>query len=139
MYELQEIKIRGKVYPAVFNVAALKEVGARYGGVEQLGDKLKQDYGKAIDEFTWIIALLLKQGVALKNFEDGTNDQPLTRDEVELLMSPSEIFQQQAAIVGIISAGMDMGTGTQADEKEEVDEVLEEVLKTKNGEGAGGK
>jgi len=139
MYELQEIKIRGKVYPAVFNVAALKEVGARYGGIKELGEKLREDYGKAIEGFSWIIALLIKHGIALKNFEEGTNDQALTQEQVELLMSPGEMFKQQGAIVEIINAGMNMGTGTESIEDEEVDEVLEEVLKTKNGEGAEGK
>lgn len=143
MYELQEIKIRGKAYPAVFNVAALKEVGNRYGGVEQLGDKLKQDYGKAVSEFSWIIALLIAQGTALKNFEDSTNDKAPNQEQVELLMSPGELFSQQAVIIDIINDGMNMGagtgTGTQATEEEEVDEVLEEVLKSKNGEGAEGK
>ena len=139
MYELQEIKIRGKVYPAVFNVVALKEVGARYGGIKELGDKLKQDYAKAITEFSWIIELLIKQGVALKNFEEGTSDQAPTQEQIELVMSPGELTGQQATIIEIINAGMNMGTGTKVTEEEEEDEVLEEVLESKNEEDAKGK
>ncbi len=136
MYELQEIKIRGRAYPAVFNVAALKEVGARYGGIAELGEKLKEDTGKALSEFSWIIELLINQGTTLKNFEEGTNDKPLTQEQIELAMSPGELFSQQGKIVEIINAGMGAG-GQPTDEAEEVDEVLEEILKGKNVTGAG--
>lgn len=131
-----EIIIRGKTYPLLFNVAALKEVGARYGGLTELGEKLKGDYGRAIDEFIWIITLLIAQGIALKNFEDGTKEKAPTRDEVELLMLPAEIFASQDVIMQVINAGMDSGSAGE-DEDEEVDEVLQEVLASKNGEGAG--
>lgn len=135
MYEKDtEIMIRGKTYLMLFNVAALEEVGARYGGIDELGKKLKDDYGKAIDEYAWIISLLIRQGVALKNFENNTNDKAITHTEVKLLMKPKELFSMQDVIVKVINDGMEFED--LEDDNQEVDEVLEEVLKTKNGEGA---
>jgi len=131
-----EINIRGKSYPLLFNVAALKEVCARYGGLTELGSKLKEDFGRAIGEYTWVIALLAQQGIALRNYEDGTKENALTQDEIELLMMPAEIFASHNIIMQVINAGMDNGTTNTDEEGEEVDEVLEEVLASKNGEGA---
>jgi len=130
-----EIKIRNKTYPLIFNVVALKEVGARYGGVEELGKKLQEDYQKAITEYAWVISLLIRQGIALKNFEEGTNEKALTPEQVELVMTPKEMFLYQDKILEAINAGMDIGVEVEAEE--EVDEVLEEVLASKNGAGAG--
>lgn len=138
MYEKGgEITIRGHSYPLLFNVAALKEVGARYGGLTELGEKLKEDYGKAIGEYTWIIALLTGQGIALRNYEDGTEEKALTQEEIELLMKPAEIFSSQGMLMQAINDGIDGGSDDDED-PEGIDEVLEEVLASKNGEGAEG-
>ncbi len=138
MYEKStEITIRGKTYPMLFNVAALEEIGTRYGGIQELGEKLQEDYGKAINEYTWIIALLVQQGVALANFENNTKEKAITQDEVKLLMKPKEIFDAQEVIMKTINDGM--GSNNEEAENQEVDEVLEEVLATKNGDGAEGK
>lgn len=129
-----EVKIRNKSYPLLFNTAALREVVSRYGGVSDLGKKLQDDYEKAISEYVWIISLLIRQGVALRNFENETDEKALTVEHIELLLTPKEIFGMQEKIIEVLNEGMDMGTA--AEEAEEVDEVLEEILESKNAEGA---
>lgn len=138
MYEIQEIVIRGKAFPAVFNVVAFKEVAARYGGITELAEKLIEDYGKAIDEFSWVIALLIKQGTDLKNFEEGTKDQAPTQEQIELILTPGKLIELQNYVMDIINAGMSILNGDNKNLDDEVDEVLEEILAVKNGEGAGG-
>lgn len=47
----------------------LKEVSKRYGGLENLGDKLLKtdDFALAIDEVVWLLTLLANQGVQIHN------------------------------------------------------------------------
>jgi hypothetical protein len=129
-----EMTIRGKKYPLLFNTAALKKVIDKYGGIGELGDKLKEDYGTSIGAYTWIIALLIEQGIALQNFEHTANDKPLTQEQVELLIKPHEIFACQAMIIQTINNGM--SGRVLNDGNEEVDEVLKEILTEKNVTGA---
>ncbi|HBV86882.1 MAG TPA: hypothetical protein DEF42_09595 [Desulfosporosinus sp.] len=136
MYESdKEIKIGKRTYPAMFNVVALKEITQRYGGIEKMGKELEKDHVKAIDEYSWIIALLIGQGIALKNFEEGTDEKAPTPDQIQLLMKPHEFTAHRKTIFSVISDGMNSGTNPDQTE-EEVDEVLEEVLASKNKMGA---
>lgn len=137
MYEDNEIKIGKKTYPAVFNVVALKEIVKRYGGVEEMGKELEKDYAKAIDEYSWIIALLIGQGIALKNFEDDRDEKAPTVGQIQLLMRPHELTSHRKTIFSVINDGMQSGAETSGN-NEEVDEVLEEVLASKNKMGAEG-
>lgn len=134
MYERGEIKIGKRIFSAVFNVVAMKKVVERYGGVEELGKELEKDYVKAIDEYAWILALLIEQGIALKNFEDGTDEKAPTDLQLQILMKPHEFIKHRESIYKIINEGM--VSETESFEDEEVDEVLEEVLASKNGMGA---
>lgn len=133
----REIKIGQKTYRALFNVAALKAIVGRYGGVEEMGAKLESDYELAISEYAWIMAMLIGQGVALSNFENDTKDKAPTAEQLELIMKPRELISQREIIFSVIKDGMDSGEEGTA-ETEEVDEVLEEVLAGKNEMGVKG-
>lgn len=133
MYEKGgEITIRGKTYPLIFNTAAWEEVNSRYGSLEEMGKTL-EDGRKALNEYIWILALLITQGVALKNFEEGTDEKGLTEDQVRLLMLPRDIISQQNPIIEVINAGMGANS---AEAEDVVDEVLQEIEAGKNPEGA---
>jgi hypothetical protein len=135
MFETDKtVKIRNKKYPLLFNVVALKLVGERYGGIKELGEKLQADEGKAIDEYAWILALLIGQGIALRNFENGTSETAPGPEILAMLMMPRDLYEQQPVIVNVIKDAMNSSA---ADGEEESDEVLDEVLARKNGEGAG--
>lgn len=129
----REIKIGKKTYRALFNVAAMEEMVEKYGGIEGFSEALEKDHAKALNEYSWMIALLVRQGIALKNFEDGTDDKALTVDQVKLLLRPGRFVKYKDEIMGAISDGMD--SGEELGDTEEVDEVLEEVLATKNEMG----
>lgn len=133
MYEKGgEITIRGKTYPLIFNTAAWEEVNNRYGSLEEMGKTL-EDGRKALNEYIWILVLLISQGVALKNFEEGTDEKGLTEDQVRLLMLPRDIISQQNPIIEVINAGMGANS---AEAEDVVDEVLQEIEAGKNPEGA---
>lgn len=134
MYEEKEIKIGKRTFPAVFNVVALQEIVKRFGGVEEMGKELEKDYVKAIDEYAWIIALLVGQGIALKNFEEGTDEKAPTPEQVKLCLKPHEFIHHRQTIFSVVRDGMN--SGSEVRDEEEVDEVLEEVLASKNDMGA---
>lgn len=131
-----EIKIRNKTYPLLFNVVTLLKVNEKYGGIKGLAEALEKSLGEATGDFIWIIALMAEQGIALKNFEEGTDEKALTPEQIKLLMKPKEIWGQRDTIIGAINDGMS-NESSPGDEEEEVDEVLEEVLSQKNVTGAG--
>ena len=85
-----KIKIGGNEYRLVLTTKATKEIAARYGGLENLGDKLmkSENFEMALDEVIWLITLLANQSVLIHNLKNPDDKKPLlTEDEVELLQA----------------------------------------------------
>ncbi len=61
------IQIGGKEYQLVLTTRATKEIAKRYGGLENLGEKLmkSEHFEMAIDEIVWLIVLLANQSVLI--------------------------------------------------------------------------
>ena len=59
------INIGGTEYELVLTTKATKEIAGRYGGLENLGDKLmkSENFEMAIEEIVWLITLLANQFV----------------------------------------------------------------------------
>ena len=82
------ITIGGKEYELVLTTRATKEIAGRYGGLENLGDKLmkSENFEMALDEIIWLITLLANQSVLIHNLQHPEDKkEPLTQDAVELL------------------------------------------------------
>ena len=95
------IVIGGTAYELLLTTRATKEIGRRYGGLSNLGDKLMatENFELALDEIVWLITLLANQAVLVHNLKN--RDAPrdlLTEDEVELLTSPFELSEYKTAI-----------------------------------------
>lgn len=102
------IRIDDKEYELLLTTKATKEIAARYGGLEKLGDKLMKtkDFEKSISEIIWLITLLANQSILVYNIKN--KDKPkalLTEEEVELLTSPSDLADYQNAITNALIAG----------------------------------
>ena len=85
------ITIGGKEYELVLTTRATKEIAGRYGGLENLGDRLmkSENFEMALDEIIWLITLLANQSVLIHNLQHPEDKkEPLTQDAVELLTSP---------------------------------------------------
>ena len=81
------ITIGGKEYELVLTTRATKEIAGRYGGLENLGDKLmkSENFEMALDEIIWLITLLANQSVLIHNLQHPEDKkEPLTQDAVEL-------------------------------------------------------
>ena len=95
------INIGGEEYTLVLTTKATKEIAGRYGGLENLGDKLmkSENFEMAIGEIVWLITLLANQSILIYNLKNKDSKKSLlTEDEVELLTVPSDLAEYKSAI-----------------------------------------
>ena len=102
-----DIVIGGARYKLVLTTKATKEIAKRYGGLENLGDKLmkSENFEMALDEIVWLITLLANQSVLINNRLNGEKNSLLTEDDVELLTSPLDLSDYKEAIMEAMFKG----------------------------------
>lgn len=96
------IKIGENEYELILTTRATKEIAKRYGGLENLGDRLmkSENFEMALDEIIWLITLLANQSVLIHNLKNPDDKKTLlTEDEVELLTSPFDLAEYKSAIM----------------------------------------
>ena len=102
------VKIGGQEYEMLLTTKATKEIAGRYGGLENLGDKLmkSENFEMALDEIVWLITLLCNQTILVHNLKHPDEKKPeLTTEEVELLTSPMELTDYKDAIMEAMYRG----------------------------------
>ena len=102
------ISIGGKEYEMLLTTKATKEIAKRYGGLENLGEKLmkSENFEMALDEIVWLITLLANQSVLIHNLQNaGEKRELLTEDIVELLTSPLELAGYKDSIMKAMLKG----------------------------------
>lgn len=101
------ITIGGEEYRLILTTRATKEIAKRYGGLENLGEKLMQaeNFEMALDEIVWLITLLANQSVLIDNRLKGEKRKLLTEEDVELLTSPLELATYKDAIMEAMFKG----------------------------------
>ena len=102
------ISIGGVEYKLVLTTKATKAIAARYGGLENLGEKLmkSENFELALDEIVWLITLLANQSVLIYNLVHKDAPKPLlTEEEVELFTTPSQLAEYKAAITEAMLKG----------------------------------
>ena len=95
------ITIGGKDYELILTTRATKEIARRYGGLENLGEKLmkSENFEMALDEIVWLITLLANQSILIRNLKNKkAPEELLTEEEVELLTSPLDLAEYKSAI-----------------------------------------
>ena len=102
------ITIGEEEYALVLTTRATKLIAGRYGGLENLGDKLMrpENFEMAIDEIVWLITLLANQSIQIHNLRH--NDSPrelLTEEIVELLTTPADLASYKGAITEALQKG----------------------------------
>ncbi|NLI70638.1 MAG: hypothetical protein GX364_07230 [Firmicutes bacterium] len=113
-----KIRIGGSEYELILTTRATKEIARRYGGLENLGEKLlkAENFELALDEIIWLITLLANQSILIYNLKSKEEPKALlTEDEVELLTSPLELSTYKAAI----TEAMFKGTARNIESEEE--------------------
>ena len=101
------ITVGGEEYRLILTTKATKEIAKRYGGLENLGEKLMQseNFEMALEEIVWLITLLANQSVLIDNRLKGEKRKLLTEDDVELLTSPLELATYKDAIMEAMFKG----------------------------------
>ena len=102
------IKINGESYDLVLTTKATREIAKRYGGLEDLGNKLmkSENFEEAIGEIVWIIVLLANQGTLIYNIKNPKNKKELlTEEKFELMTSPIDLAELKDAIIEAMNKG----------------------------------
>ena len=102
------INVGGTAYELILTTRATKEIAKRYGGLENLGDKLmkSENFEMALDEIVWLITLLANQSILIRNLKNKNAPEALlTAEEVELLTSPLDLAEYKNAITEAMFKG----------------------------------
>jgi len=95
------VNIGGQKYGLLLSTRAAKEIGMRYGGLGQLGEKLLtgENFEELITEFVWLITLLANQAILKHNLINKDNKELLSEDAVEILTEPADLEEYKDAIL----------------------------------------
>ncbi|MEI3542040.1 MAG: hypothetical protein V8P98_04470 [Acutalibacteraceae bacterium] len=102
------IKVGDKEYELILTTKATKQIASRYGGLENLGDKLmkSENFEMALSEIIWILVLLANQSILIHNLKNPKDKKELlTEEALELLTTPSQLVEYKEAIVEAMTKG----------------------------------
>ena len=114
------INIGNEEYTLLLTTKATKEIAGRYGGLENLGEKLmkSENFEMAIGEIVWLITLLANQSILVHNLKDKEHPQELlTEDVVELLTTPLDLAGYKTAITEALYKGTKRNVESEKDSK----------------------
>ena len=118
-----KITIGGEEYELVLSTKATKEIAGRYGGLENLGDKLmkSENFEMAIAEIVWLVTLLANQSILIHNIKNKEAPRPLlTEEEVEILTTPFEFAEYKSAITEALYKGTKRNVESESEPKNAV-------------------
>lgn len=117
------ILIGDEEYTLLLSTKATKEIAGRYGGLENLGEKLmkSENFEMAIGEIVWLITLLANQSILVHNIKhkDAPRDL-LTEEMVELLTIPADLATYKTAITQALYNGTKRNIESETDPKNKV-------------------
>ena len=117
------IKVGDKDYELLLTTKATKEIAGRYGGLENLGEKLMkaENFEMALGEIIWLITLLANQPILIHNLKHKDDKQELlTEEEVELLTSPMDLAEYKDAITDALLKATKRNIESETDSKNAV-------------------
>ena len=117
------IMIGDEEYTLLLTTKATKEIAGRYGGLENLGDKLmkSENFELALVEIVWLITLLANQSILIYNLKNKSMPKELlTEDVVELLTLPADLAGYKDAITEALYKGTKRNIESEADPKNAV-------------------
>ncbi|MFK4967093.1 hypothetical protein ACI1UG_02685 [Lactococcus garvieae] len=112
------IELDGQSYELILTTKATKEIAKRYGGLDNLGEKLmkSENFEMALDEIIWLITILANQSIKIYNLKNKEKPkEELTEEIIELLTSPLDLANYKSAI----TEAMFKGTNRNIESEEE--------------------
>ena len=117
------ITIGGEDYELILTTKATKDIAGRYGGLENLGEKLmkSENFEMAIGEIVWLITLLANQSILIHNLKHKDSQRDLLTEElVELLTTPLDLAGYKVAITEALYKGTKRNVVSEVDSKNAV-------------------
>lgn len=114
------ITIGDEQYSLILTTRATKEIAGRYGGLENLGEKLmkSENFEMAIGEIVWLITVLANQEILIHNLKNKDNPKELLTEEyVELLTNPLDLADYKNAITEALYKGTKRNVESETDTK----------------------
>ena len=114
------ITIGDEEYTLLLTTKATKEIAGRYGGLENLGEKLmkSENFEMAIGEIVWLITLLANPSILVHNLKDKEHPKELlTEDVVELLTTPLDLAGYKTALTEALYKGTKRNVESEKDSK----------------------
>ena len=114
------ITIGDEEHTLLLTTKATKEIAGRYGGLENLGEKLmkSENFEMAIGEIVWLITLQANQSILVHNLKDKEHPKELlTEDVVELLTTPLDLAGYKTAITEALYKGTKRNVESEKDAK----------------------
>lgn len=102
------IVIGGEEYELLLTTRATKEIAARYGGLENLGEQLmkSENVEMALNEIVWLVTVLANQSIMIHNLKNPAEKRDLLTEEVvDLLTTPFDLAQYKDAITQALYRG----------------------------------
>ena len=102
------VNIGGQEYEMLLTTRATKAIAGRYGGLENLGEKLMkaENFEMALDEIVWLITLLCNQADPRPQPEHPEDKKPeLTAERWSFSTSPMELTDYKDAIMEAMYRG----------------------------------
>jgi len=114
------ISIGGEDYELILTTRATKDIAKRYGGLENLGEKLMKpaQFELALEEVVWLITLLANQSILIHNLKNPKDKHDLlTEEAVDLLTSPFELAEYRYTIMEAMYKGSKLEIESEDDSK----------------------
>ena len=102
------IILDGVPFELLLTTRATREIAKRYGGLENLGEKLMkaENFEMALDEIIGLIVLLANQPILIHNLKHPDDKrETITQEYVELLTSPYDLAEYKDAIMEAMIRG----------------------------------
>ena len=115
-----DVIIGGVTYELILTTKATKEIAARYGGLDNLGDKLlkAENFEMALGEIVWLVTVLANQSILIHNLKDRDHPKELlTEEAVELLTTPFDLAQYKEALTEALFKGTRRDIVSEEDQK----------------------
>jgi hypothetical protein len=115
-----KINIGGENYELILTTKATKEIGKRYGGLENLGEKLMktENFELALSEIVYLLTLLANQSILIHNLKNrDCKRELLTEEMLELLTTPFELSSYKDAIMEAMVVGTKRNIESENEEK----------------------
>ena len=105
---ISKINVGDVEYELILTTKATKEIASRYGGLENLGEKLMkaENFEMAISEIVWLICLLANQSILIYNLKNKEKPKDLLTEEMlEILPTPYDLAEYKQAITDCLYKG----------------------------------